>query len=131
MSERGALGIRARVEADPGRARLREITARLEAGEAPEACAGRELIEETGYEGATITPLGRFYTSPGLSDELMWAYVATGLKHVGQRLELDERLTVHLVGVGEALAMVDSGELMDAKSMLTLLLGVRRGLIRA
>jgi ADP-ribose pyrophosphatase len=102
----------------------------LEQGEDPRACAERELIEETGYEAATIEPLGRFYTSPGLSDELMIAFVALGLTQVGQRLEPDEDLTVHCVRSGEALEMVDSGELMDGKSMLTLLLGLRKGVLR-
>jgi ADP-ribose pyrophosphatase len=102
----------------------------LEKGEPPEACAARELIEETGYRAATLTPLGRFYTSPGMSDELMWAYAATGLTEVGQELEEDENLTVHPVGAREAIRMIDSGELIDGKSMLTILLGLRRGLIQ-
>src|SRR5690242_6213072 len=42
----------------------------LEPPEPPEECAARELIEETGYRAATLTPLGRFYSSPGMSDEL-------------------------------------------------------------
>ncbi len=101
----------------------------LEPMEKPEECAPRELAEETGYEAATITPLGRFYTTPGVTDELMWAFVAKGLRHVGQRLEPDERLTVHPVPAPEALAMVDRGEMMDGKSIATLLLAARRGMI--
>lgn len=101
----------------------------LEPPEPPEACAARELIEETGFRAGRIIPLGRFYTSPGLSDELMWAFAAVDLTYVGQRLEEDERLTVHAISIGEAFAMMDRGELADAKSMLTLLLGQRKGLI--
>ncbi len=103
----------------------------LEPSEPPEVCAGRELIEETGYRAATIRPLGRFYSSPGMSDEMMWAFAATGLIPVGQKLEPDERVTVHPVAAAEALGMIDSGEMVDGKSMLILLLGVRKGLIRA
>ncbi|MFM9994582.1 MAG: NUDIX hydrolase [Phycisphaerales bacterium] len=101
----------------------------LEPMEKPEECAPRELEEETGYRAATLTPLARFHTTPGLTDELMHAFVATGLTHVGQRLEADERLTVHPRPVAEALAMVDSGEMTDAKSMLTLLMAVRNGIL--
>lgn len=101
----------------------------LEKEEAPEVCAGRELIEETGFRAATLTPLGRFYTSPGLSDELMWAFVARGLSHVGQRLEDDERLTVAPTPLDEVLAMIDRGELLDGKSIAMLLLARRSGLI--
>jgi ADP-ribose pyrophosphatase len=101
----------------------------LEPPEPPEACAARELIEETGYRAATLTPLGRFYTSPGMSDELMRAFIATGLTHVGQHLETDERITVVEMPSAAVLGMIDAGELVDAKSMLTLLWAMRRGLI--
>jgi len=101
----------------------------LEPPEPPDECAKRELHEEAGYLAATWTPLGRFYTSPGLSDELMWAYAASGLEQVGQKLEKDERLTVHPVPAVQAFEMMDNRELVDAKSMLTLLLALRRGLI--
>lgn len=112
--------------------RLLELPAgTLEPPETPDACARRELAEETGYEAATWTPLGRFYTTPGMTDEFMHAYAAAGLRHVGQRLEADERLTVQAVPVAKALAMVGSGELTDAKTMLVLLLASQRGLIRA
>lgn len=103
----------------------------LEPGEAPEFCAARELTEETGYAAAALTPLGRFYTSPGMSDELMWAFAATGLTHIGQRLEEDERISVVEMSAPAVLGLIDAGELVDAKSMLTVLWAVRRGLINA
>ncbi len=99
----------------------------LERGEDPAACAGRELIEETGYQAATIAPLARFFTSPGLSDERMHAFLATGLTHVGQRLEPDEDIEVHVVPASEALAMIDRREIADGKSIAALLLAQRAG----
>lgn len=101
----------------------------LEAGEPPDACARRELIEETGYEASRMTPLMSFYTSPGLSDELMWAFVATDLRHVGQKLEADEDLSVELVPISRVMGLIDSGELADGKSLASLLLARARGLI--
>lgn len=101
----------------------------LEPNEDPRACAGRELEEETGYAAATIEPLTRFYTTPGMTDELMWGYVARGLRAVGQRTEPDERITVHEVGGAAAIGMIQQGELMDGKSILTLLLAERLGLL--
>jgi len=112
-----------------GRAIFELPAGTLEPPEAPVACAARELAEETGYKAATLSHLGRFYSSPGMSDELMWAYMATGLEHVGQSLEEDERLTVSPVSVAQAFEYVDSGELMDGKSILTLLLARRMGLL--
>lgn len=102
----------------------------LEKGERPEKCAARELEEETGYRAATLELLCRFYTSPGLSDELMWVYAATGLVEVGQRLEENELVTVHPVAADKALAMMDSGELVDSKSIAGLLVAQRRGLLK-
>ena len=101
----------------------------LEPGEAPEACARRELEEETGFRAATVESLGTFLTTPGMTDELMHAFVARGLTQREQALEADERIEVHVKTVGEALAMIDDGTLRDAKSMLTLLLALRRGAV--
>ncbi len=101
----------------------------LEPGEDPGVCAARELEEETGFAAATLTPLGRFYTSPGLSDELMWAYAARGLRGVGQRLEADERVTVHPTPVEQALEMIASGELADGKSIAALLMAHARSML--
>lgn len=99
----------------------------IEAGEAPETCAARELIEETGYEAATIEALGRFYTSPGLGDELMHAFLARDLSWVGQRLEPHERLVVTEIEAGRVRQMLARGDLMDAKSIIALEMAGRCG----
>jgi ADP-ribose pyrophosphatase len=101
----------------------------LEKDEEPAACAGRELIEETGYKAATITGLGWFYTTPGLTDERMHAFIATGLTHVGQALEEDESIRVEPLPAARVLGMIDSGELRDGKSIAAILMAVRRGCI--
>lgn len=101
----------------------------LEPPEPAESCAIRELAEETGYRCATVEPLGWFYTTPGLTDEKMHAFLATGLEPVGQELQEDEEITVEVVPIRRAFTMIDTGELTDAKSMLALLLAQRRGLL--
>lgn len=100
-----------------------------ENGEEPRECALRELEEETGYRATSIEPLGDYYTSTGLSDELMHAFVARGLEQVGQNLEADESIRVEVIEADRLFAMIDAGELMDGKSMLALLLARRQGLI--
>ncbi|MBX3386082.1 MAG: NUDIX hydrolase [Phycisphaeraceae bacterium] len=97
--------------------------------EPPDTCAARELIEETGYSAATLTPLGWFYTTPGMTDERMHAFFATGLHHVGQALEEDEDIRVEVVDPARVWSMMDTGELRDAKSMLAIFLAARRGLL--
>lgn len=112
-----------------GRELLELPAGTLDFGERPEACAARELIEETGYRADRIIPLGTFYTTPGMTDELMHAFAATGLEPVGQKLEEDEQIRVEVLSASEVMAMLDRGELMDAKSIVTLVLGLRRGLL--
>jgi len=101
----------------------------LEPPEPADRCAARELEEEAGLRAARLEHLGVFYTTPGMTDERMHAFLATGLARVGQRLEDDERIEVHPTPVHEALAMIDDGRLMDAKSLLAILLAHRRGLL--
>ncbi|MEZ6233270.1 MAG: NUDIX domain-containing protein [Phycisphaerales bacterium] len=101
----------------------------LEPDEDPSVSAVRELEEEIGYTSDDLRPLGPFYTTPGLTDEIMHTYAALNLRHVGQRLEADEKITVQIITPDEAFAMIDDGRMMDAKSMLALLLARRKGLL--
>lgn len=98
-------------------------------GEDPLVCARRELREETGFEASRWRPLGSFLTAPGLTDELMHAFVATGLTRHAQSLELDEDIRVTPVPIAHALAMASDGRITDAKTMLVLLLAQRAGLL--
>ncbi len=97
------------------------------AGEPPVECARRELVEETGYEAERMTFLGKYHTTPGLSDELMRAFVGEGLREVGQELEAGEMIDVAVKPVREAWEMVDRGELRDGKSITALFLASARG----
>lgn len=101
----------------------------LDPNERPEHAARRELREETGYAAATLVPLGRFYTTPGITDEVMYAYLARDLEEVGQDLDEHEVLSVHREPLAEMIARMDAGTLTDAKTILALLLAQRQGLI--
>src|SRR4051812_33612618 len=46
----------------------------LEKNEDPINCAGRELLEETGYLAGKLVPIGNFFTSPGILSEKMYAF---------------------------------------------------------
>jgi ADP-ribose pyrophosphatase len=59
----------------------------------------------------------------------MFAFAATDLTHVGQKLEEDESIRVEVVPATRAIEMVASGELRDAKSMLAILLAERAGFL--
>ncbi|MGH9918440.1 MAG: NUDIX domain-containing protein [Nitrososphaerales archaeon] len=66
----------------------------IERGEEPEACARRELEEETGYRAGKMESLFEAYLSPGSSTELMRFFLATHLKKGEQRTEEDEMISV-------------------------------------
>lgn len=93
----------------------------LEPSEDPAVCAGRELIEETGYEGERIEKLLHFYTTPGFCDEKIWCYLATGLTHVGQDLDETEEIHVEPLAADHVFEMIATNEIEDAKTIATLL----------
>ena len=93
----------------------------LEPDEPARQCAGRELIEETGYRAGRIEPLTTFYTSPGFCNETMHAFVATELEAVGQQLEATEQIEVKLVAMDAVMAMARDGRIRDGKTLATLL----------
>lgn len=93
----------------------------LEPGEEPESCARRELAEETGYRAGRVEPLCSFFTTPGLTNERMHAFVATELTPGPQALEGDERITLACMPYDEALAALRDGRIADGKTIATLL----------
>jgi ADP-ribose pyrophosphatase len=92
----------------------------LEKGEEPLLCAGRELIEETGYEAGRIDKLLEFYTCPGICTERMHAFLARDLTAVGQNLEDNERIEVEVMSLARSMQMIRSGEIRDGKTIATL-----------
>jgi ADP-ribose pyrophosphatase len=95
--------------------------------EDPLQAAQRELAEETGYQAADWQLLARFFTAPGFATEEMHVYLATGLSPAPDGIgpEPDERLSLHEIPLDEALAMIDRGEVEDAKTMAGLLAAAR------
>lgn len=89
--------------------------------EPPIECARRELAEETGYRAAAMSPLVSFYSSPGICNEILHAFVATGLTAGETALEPGERIKPAVMELDEALRAIGEGRITDGKTIVTLL----------
>jgi ADP-ribose pyrophosphatase len=87
----------------------------------PEEVARQELLEEAGGTATELRPIGQFYTSNGISDEVAYVYLATGVELGETHREPTERMELRLVPVHEALRMAREGEISDGPSALALL----------
>ncbi|HUQ40384.1 MAG TPA: NUDIX hydrolase [Acidimicrobiales bacterium] len=97
-------------------------------GEAVETTARRELAEEIGMAATDLEPLVDFYNSPGFCDEHMWIFLATGLTSCADDRQGDEEqvMTVERHPLSSVGALIGSGAIVDAKTIIGLLLAVQR-----
>jgi 8-oxo-dGTP pyrophosphatase MutT (NUDIX family) len=101
---------------------LWEIPAgKLDVGEPPEACALRELKEETGVEAARWTSLGRYIPAPGIFTEVIHLYLARDLEIGAASPDADEELELKWLPLDEAIDLVLRGEWNDGKTCMALL----------
>jgi ADP-ribose pyrophosphatase len=91
---------------------------KLDPGETPLQAARRELAEETGYRARKWTKLASFWVSPGYVQERMHIYLATGLTAGAATPMDDERIEARWFTAREVRAMIASGRIEDAKTMV-------------
>jgi ADP-ribose pyrophosphatase len=109
-----------------GRALLEIPAGTLEPGEEALATARRELAEEAGLAAERWDDGPGFYTAPGFCTEYLRLFLATSLSEVAAGGDEDEELEASWVTLAEALAMIDAGEIVDAKSIAGILWLARR-----
>ncbi len=93
----------------------------LEPHEDPLTCAKRELEEETGYRANSTLPLFQFYASPGFCNEILYVFLAKELTFHKQSLDETEEIEVEKISLSNALNLIRTGQIKDAKTICTLL----------
>lgn len=137
VEHKGAVAIVALLDSDtvvmvrqfrqPAGEALLEIPAgTLELGEDPDDCASRELTEETGFRAGKLEKMFRSYLAPGYSSEMLHTYLATDLSRARANPDEDERLEIVTLRLDEAVAMIGSDDIKDAKTICGLLMAYRR-----
>jgi GDP-mannose pyrophosphatase NudK len=91
----------------------------------PEACIKRETEEETGYALSEVTKVFEAYMSPGSVTEILYFFIAEYNAQMkvseGGGLESEhENIDVLELPFAKAFAMIDSGEIKDAKTIMLL-----------
>ena len=108
-----------------GRELLEIPAGTVEPGEGLEACVQRELAEEVGMRAGHLEPLLSFFPSPGFLTEEVHLYLASDLSPHRLRGE-EEDLTVVRVSLQDARALVSTGEIVDGKSIIGIILAEER-----
>lgn len=93
----------------------------LEENEPPHITADRELQEEIGLKAGRMTALGGFYSAPGICTEYLYLYLAEDLSESWLDPDAHEEIEVCPVNMSQALAMIERGEIEDAKSIAGIL----------
>jgi len=97
----------------------------LEPGERKDACARRELEEETGWRAARLRRIGQFYAAPGFISEQLTVFLAQGLTPVAARPDPDEFVRPVVLPLRTALSRIASGSICDAKTIIGVLFARR------
>ncbi|HEY8178855.1 MAG TPA: NUDIX hydrolase [Candidatus Limnocylindria bacterium] len=104
-----------------GREMLEIPAGTLDPGESPRDTAERELGEECGLAADGWEAGPSFFTAPGFCTERLSLFLATGLRETDATPPDDELLEPSWLSLAEAMATVDDGRVIDAKSVAGIL----------
>ncbi|HSP04736.1 MAG TPA: NUDIX hydrolase [Acidimicrobiales bacterium] len=92
--------------------------------EPTEQTAVRELAEEVGLEAEHLEHLVSFHNAPGMSDEVVEVYLATGLRSVDADAQgpEEEAMTIERHHLDDLATMIGDGQLTDAKTVIAVAL---------
>ncbi len=94
---------------------------KLEAGELPETCGRRELLEECGCTAGEFTYLGKLFPTPAYDSEVIHMFLAKDLQFTAQSLDDGEFLEVERMPFEDALQLALGDGCPDAKTQIAIL----------
>lgn len=102
-----------------------EVCAGLLDQDNPEQCIIRETEEETGYRITNVTKVMETYMSPGAVTEILYLFVgeydeSMRVSEGGGVAHEEENIEVIEMPFDEAYAMIESGQMQDAKTIILL-----------
>ncbi|MFC1699240.1 NUDIX domain-containing protein [Candidatus Omnitrophota bacterium] len=92
----------------------------LEQGESVTSCAKRELAEEISYQARHWKRLGKILPAPGYTTEQIVIFSARGLQRIESKKEADELITPGVFTPKQLKRMINSGNIVDAKTICAL-----------
>lgn len=90
-----------------------------------EDCIKRETEEETGYRVSAVHKIFEAYMSPGSVTEILHFFIAEYVKEMkvaagGGVEQEEENIEVLEIPIGQAIKMIETGEIRDAKTIMLL-----------
>ncbi len=100
---------------------------KVDAGEMPEEAIGRELREETGYQGESFLYLGHYYPSNGSSNQVFHLFLARNVRRLGEIEDTNEVQGLRAFKLAEVRGMIARNEILDGMSLTALCWAIARG----
>jgi len=105
-----------------GKETLEVPAGKVDKGESVESAVRRELMEETGYQAGKLIRLLSYCPAIAYSNEVIEIFAVTNLDKAGQPLDIDEISSVEIKPLSELIDMISSGEIVDGKTIISLLI---------
>jgi len=94
---------------------------KIDEGESPRITALRELEEESGFTCKNLEQVGSLFPAIGYADEEIFVFVGWNLEESGKQTDDDEFLINHKIHFSDALKLIESGEIKDAKTITSII----------